>query len=146
LIVFVKLKIFSLDTQVLTSFYCVFAKELIIYIGIFWFYNSALIAKKIAVKELTPDDIGMVDSPFEHINEWESRRIYLPDFKELASTEYQEFPRGRVVYSNVTRKATIYMDSSLFVKKYKRLLINYFDLADCSVTWKKDSHYQVFSY
>jgi hypothetical protein len=137
LIVFVKLKIFSLDTQVLTSFYCVFAKELIIYIGIFWFYNSALIAKKIAVKELTPDDIGMVDSPFEHINEWESR---------LASTEYQEFPRGRVVYSNVTRKATIYMDSSLFVKKYKRLLINHFDLADCSVTWKKDSHYQVFSY
>ncbi len=88
----------------------------------------------------------MVDSPFEHITEWEKHCIYLPDFKELTSSEYQEYPRGRIVYSTVTQKAMIYMDSSLFVKKYKRLLINYFDLADCSVTWKKDSHYQVFSY
>jgi hypothetical protein len=124
----------------------VFAKELIIYIGIFWFYNNALIARKIGVNELTPDDIGMFDSPFQHITEWEERCIYLPDFKELTSTEYQTFPRGRIVYSNVTKKITIYMDSSLFVKNCKTLLINYFDLADCPVVWKKDSHYQVFSY
>jgi hypothetical protein len=88
----------------------------------------------------------MVDSPFEHINEWESRHIYLPDFKELASTEYQEFPRGRVVYSAVTQKATIYMDSSLFVKKHKTVITNYFGLINCAVVWKRDSHYQVFSY
>jgi hypothetical protein len=88
----------------------------------------------------------MVDSPFEHIIEWENRCVYLPNFKELTSTEYQEFPRGRVVYSNITRKAMIYMDSSLFEKKYKTLLINFFELADCPVVWKKDPHYQVFSY
>jgi hypothetical protein len=88
----------------------------------------------------------MVDSPFEHITEWESRHIYLPNFKELASTEYQELPRGRIVYSNVTQKMTIYMDSSLFVKKCKTLLIDYFDLADCPIVWKKDSHYKVFSF
>jgi hypothetical protein len=88
----------------------------------------------------------MVDSPFEHITEWENHCIYLPDFKELTLSEYQEFPRGRAVYSNVTKKTTIYMDSSLFVKKYKTLLVEYFDLADCPVVWKKDSHYQVFSF
>jgi hypothetical protein len=88
----------------------------------------------------------MVDSPFQHITEWENRCIYLPDFKELASTEYQEFPRGRIVYSNVTKKTMIYMDSSLFVKKHKKLIINYFDLVDCPVVWKADSHYKVFSY
>ncbi|MFT4805761.1 MAG: hypothetical protein ACI9YE_002987 [Psychroserpens sp.] len=88
----------------------------------------------------------MLDSPFEHISEWENKCIYLPDFKELASTEYQEFPRGRIVYSTVMQKATIYMDSSLFVKKHKTALIDYFGLVDCPVVWKKDSHYQVFSY
>lgn len=139
-------ELFCRDVAVLLSIYRAITRELIIYVGIFWFYENALIARKIAVNELTPDDIGMVDSPFEHITEWESRHIYLPGFKELVSTEYQEYPRGRVVYSNVTKKTTIYMDSSLFVKKYKTLLIDYFDLADCPVVWKKDSHYQVFSF
>jgi hypothetical protein len=88
----------------------------------------------------------MVDSPFQHITEWESRCIYLPDFNELASTEYQEFPRGRVVYSNVTKMATIYMDSSLFSEQYKESIVRYFNLGDCPIMWKKDSHYKVFRY
>jgi hypothetical protein len=88
----------------------------------------------------------MVDSPFQHITEWESRCIYLPDFKELASTEYQELPRGRIVYSTATKMATIYMDSSLFREKYKEQLVRYFHLAECPIIWKKDSHYKVFSF
>jgi len=47
---------------------------------------------------LAPDEIGMVDSPFQHIKEWENKHIYLPHFKELIASEYQELPRGRVVY------------------------------------------------
>lgn len=121
-------------------------KEFVIYIGIFWFYKNELIARKIAVNELKPDEIGMVDSPFEHITEWEVRSIYLPDFKELVSTEYQQLPRGRVIYSNQTKKATVYMDGSLFTEKYKAQLINYFKLTTCPVIWRKDSHYKVFKY
>ncbi len=103
-----------------------------------------MIAKKVAIDALNPDDIGMVDSPFQHITEWESKNIYLPKFKELIASEYQELPRGRVIYSNVTKKVTIYMDSSLFSLENKKEVINYFNIASSNVVWKKDSHYKIF--
>jgi len=88
----------------------------------------------------------MVDSPFLHITEWESKNIYLPKFKELIASEYQELPRGRVVYSNVKKESTVYMDSSLFVKENKEKLIDYFNITSGNVVWKKDSHYKTYNY
>jgi hypothetical protein len=88
----------------------------------------------------------MVDSPFQHITEWESKHIYLPSFKELIASEYQELPRGRVVCSTLSNKITIYMDSSLFANEYKEQLKSYFNLTDCKIIWKKDSHYEVYSH
>jgi hypothetical protein len=87
----------------------------------------------------------MVDSPFQHITEWEDKQIYSPNFKELIGSEYQELPRGRVVYSPLINRMTIYMDSSLFDNAYKAQLKSYFNLVNCKITWKKDSHYKVYS-
>lgn len=95
---------------------------------------------------MAPDDIGMVDSPFQHITEWENKHIYLPHFKELIASEYQELPRGRVVYSTLANTITIYMDSSLFANVYKEQLKSYFDFTDCKIIWKKDSHYKFYSH
>ena len=88
----------------------------------------------------------MVDSPFQHITEWENNQLYAPNFKELIGSEYQEFPRGRVVYSSVTNRVTVYMDGSLFTSDYKAQLRSYFNLSGCKITWKKDSHYNVYSH
>ncbi|PCH93821.1 MAG: hypothetical protein COB83_13080 [Gammaproteobacteria bacterium] len=107
-----------------------------------------MIAKKVSIDEITPDDIGMIDSPFQHITEWESKNIYLPKYKELIASEYQELPRGRVVYCDLTKKVTVYMDSSLFSLVNKKKVINYFDITNSNVEviWKKDSHYKTYNY
>jgi hypothetical protein len=88
----------------------------------------------------------MIDSPFQHITEWESKNIYLPKFKELIASEYQELPRGRVIYSTKTKKMTVYMDRTLFSLENKKKLINHFNITSDNVLWKKDSHYKTYDY
>jgi hypothetical protein len=63
-------------------------------IGIFWLYKDTLIYKKQLLSETHEDTIGMHDSPFQHILEWEDNQIYLSKHSELLGTEYQELPRG----------------------------------------------------
>ena len=89
--------------------------------------------------------MGLIDSPFQHITEWESHQLYLPEYKELRTSEYQEYPRGRVVFSQQSRRAIIYMDKSLFSAENKQKIKAYFEITDCRVLWKADPHYRVFS-
>jgi len=88
----------------------------------------------------------MVDSPFQHITEWESKNIYLPKFKELIASEYQELPRGRVIYSTKTKKMTVYMDRTLFSLENKKKLINHFNITSDNVLLKKGNHYKTYDY
>ncbi|MUH71458.1 hypothetical protein [Psychrosphaera haliotis] len=118
---------------------------MIIKVGIFWFYQQKLIARSIKSSALAADSMGLIDSPFQHITEWESHQLYLPDYKELRASEYQEYPRGRVVFSQQSRRAIIYMDKSLFSAENKQKIKAYFEITDCLVLWKADPHYRVFS-
>lgn len=119
-------------------------KEHVIRVGIFWFYQDQLIAKSADVAELQVDSVGLIDSPFQHITEWETYQLYLPKFQELSASEYQEYPRGRVVFSETKNRATVYMDRSLFCDAYKQQLKTHFELTNCRITWKADPHYRVF--
>ena len=89
--------------------------------------------------------MGLFDSPVQHVTEWEQRHVYLPRFRELIGSEYQEFPRGRVVYSKALNKAIVYMDKSLFSKSNKDKIKANFRLTECRIAWKADPHYRVFT-
>lgn len=88
--------------------------------------------------------MGLIDSPFQHVTEWEQRQVYMPHFPELNSSEYQEVPRGRVVYSATKQRAIVYMDRSIFNDAYKQKIKTHFDLLNCKVSWKADPHYRIF--
>lgn len=89
--------------------------------------------------------MGLIDSPFQHITEWEQGQVYLPQFRDLSGSEYQECPRGRVVYSKAQNKTIVYMDKSLFSKSNKDEIKAHFGLTECRVAWKADPHYRVFT-
>jgi len=116
------------------------------YIGIFWLYQGTLICKKLPLTESHEDMLGLYDSPFQHIQEWESKNIYLANHPELIGTEYQEIPRGRVVYSNAKKTFTVYADKVCLNKKAKYLIINNFELPSENTLFKSDPHYQTFKY
>jgi hypothetical protein len=116
------------------------------YIGIFWFYQDTLICKKMPLAESQLDSLGFHDSPFQHIQEWEVKTIYLANHPELFGTEYQELPRGRVVYSSKKRMFTVYADKACLTKKAKNKIIEYFNLPKEKTVFRSDPHYQIFEY
>ncbi|MFS1424377.1 hypothetical protein [Shewanella sp. 10N.286.48.B5] len=116
------------------------------FIGIFWFYQGTLICKKLLISESKEDTLGIHDSPFQHIQEWESKNIYLASHPELLGTEYQELPRGRVVYSSRKKAFTVYGDKACLTKKAKIIIINNFKLPTENTLFKSDPHYQIFKY
>ncbi len=90
-------------------------------IGIFWFYDNKVIgvAHDFSLKEA--DSIGLIDSKYTHVDYWEILRRQLPELKDK---EYEQLPRGRVIFDTNKNKAIIYLDKTFSVHdKFHRTLI-----------------------
>ncbi|MEC9430919.1 MAG: hypothetical protein VX781_16150, partial [Pseudomonadota bacterium] len=71
--------------------------------------------------------------------------LYLPEFPTLMNSEYQMFPRGRVLFEKRCATFKIFADSTIIKNKYSRkLIIDAFSLQDEKCKWKRDTHYAVF--
>lgn len=70
-------------------------------IGIFWFYDNKVIgvAHDFSLKEA--DSIGLINSKYTHVDYWEILRRQLPELKDK---EYEQLPRGRVIFDTNKKK------------------------------------------
>ena len=116
------------------------------HIGIFWLYQNTIVAKSLLAKNVNADSLGLRDVAFQHIDVWENERIYMPTFPELIGSEYQEFPRGRVIYSNKKNKFIIYADRACLTEQVKKEILFRFNLQQVReenrVTYRLDPHYR----
>ena len=55
--------------------------------------------------------------------------------------EYEEIPRGRVIFNIKMNQTIVYMDAKLFKKPIAQKVASFFDLDFEQVKWKKDPHY-----
>lgn len=55
--------------------------------------------------------------------------------------EYEQIPRGRLLYSTKQNKHIIYMDKTLFEPNVKQKIAEFFDFNSKLSVWKKDPHY-----
>ena len=115
------------------------------YVGIFWFYSAQMIYKSVLVETLKPDSLGLIDSPYLHITEWELNQIYLPKFPELCGTEYQELPRGRVIFDQNSQVFKVILDKDIFTKRKVVIIQSCFGLNHSRVEYHADPHYKTFS-
>lgn len=116
-----------------------------IYLGIFWFYGEQLIGKKMSCP-LAPNNENqtlLLDSPFQHITEWEINHLYLAKYPELLATEYQSLPRGRALFSIKKNCFYVYMDRTLFNQHCKNEIKLFYQI-NKKIIFKSDEHYQVF--
>ena len=114
-------------------------------VGIFWCYRWQVIAKSIPVTDATCDSLGRVDTAFSHLTEWETNRIYLPRHKMLLGTEYQQFPRGRVIYDTHQETFSLFADKSIITDTPLRLkVLEQFRLLKYSRIWRSDPHYAIY--
>ncbi len=110
-------------------------------IGIFWIYRDTIVGKARNLEECHENISGLLDSPDEHSHLWESIPGFTILFPELSNVEYQEVPRGRVIYSTEKNQTIVYMDKLLHSKEKKRIIIDFFQLQQNSTIWKTDLHY-----
>lgn len=78
--------------------------------------------------------------------EWRQLRVSGLDRKGLpraiASHEYEEFPRGRIVYESRPRLFIIYADRKLFNPEIIGKIVERFALQDEIWTVRSDAHYR----
>lgn len=108
-------------------------------IGIFWHWNNKVIGIAHVFNLGDADSIGLIDSPYTHIEYWKNMQSVYP---ELRHYEYEQIPRGRVIFDANKEKAIVYMDKKLFNKVIATKIYDFFDIDSESAIPRKDPHYR----
>ena len=117
-------------------------------LGIFWCVAGILVIDR------SPMDEGerygdCLTHAGGHYDRWENwralgaerlRSIGFPDCIE--STEYEEWPRGRIVYETLAKRFVLYADRRLQKPSIIDALKRAFGLLEAEVTVMSDSHYR----
>jgi hypothetical protein len=120
------------------------------YVGPYWFVQDSsgsigLIAHRCALAEA--EKYGdYLTCPHGHYDLWESWRTGAAPEGMTAivrDAEYEEWPRGRVVFNFVQRRFTIHGDRQVFEHELQNRVMEYFGIpADADVEFTRDGHYQ----
>lgn len=108
-------------------------------IGIFWYVEKQVIGIAHFFQHTAADSLGLIDSQYTHIDYWQQLQQRMP---QLQIWEYEDLPRGRVIYNCLSNKTMIYMDAKLFKQCIAHQITDFFQLDFESVVWKKDPHYR----
>ena len=112
------------------------------YIGIFWIYNSQIYLKSIDKNEIKAINC-FIDSDFSHYKTWDDISLQHKDFYLY---EYEDIPRGRVVYSVEKQIVIIYANDNIVISDEARsLIIDRFKLKTKKVIFKYDEHYGILN-
>jgi hypothetical protein len=106
-------------------------------IGIFWWFAGRLLASVCRVEEGDAAG-GTVDSKFAHVETWPVLQKCHP---ELRAMEYEDVPRGRVVYLQRSKRFRVLMDKVLFKSHIKVEILEKFGLPKSRTKFLKDQHY-----
>ena len=117
-------------------------------VGIFWNVLGVLVVDRSTLDEAEPygECITHAAGHYDRWQEWQmlggSQRTKAgyPDL--IASTEYDEWPRGRIVYEVPARCFIIYADRRLQQPDVITALKSIFGLDQSNVIVRSDSHYQ----
>lgn len=122
------------------------------HVGIFWFVRDGARVMMIADKTpLTGAEIygDFLTHPTSHYDFWESLRRKGPGGLKAAGLpdapawyEYEDFPRGRVVYSRVISRFTVYVDARLKAAEIIEEILTTFGLSGKDHVIDGDPHYR----
>jgi hypothetical protein len=110
-------------------------------IGVFWVYQHTVFGKRAPIEAGEEAVKGMVDSPYDHVDVWETDTDYRRNFPELVQAEYQQIPRGRVLYQTGKGVPVVYLDSTLNTPPVRELIARFFEFPVEQASWQKDAHY-----
>jgi hypothetical protein len=106
-------------------------------LGIFWSFKGRLLRAQTRLEDGidAPDAINAKD---DHVTFWPVLQRGHPDLRNL---EYEDVPRGRVVFMKKPKKFLVYMDKKLHKPTVKKLIMAEFHLPETTTVFRTDSHY-----
>lgn len=109
-------------------------------IGVFWIYKSQIYLKLIKIDKVKAIN-GFIDSDFSHYQVWDEISLQNKDFYQY---EYEDVPRGRVVFDVENTQYLIYSNNDI-INSYesKEVIIKAFDLKENNILFKYDAHYKI---
>ena len=117
-------------------------------VGIFWRVGETLVIDRSTLDEAEPygDCTTHAAGHYERWQEWQAlgaSRLVSRGYPALiASTEYDDWPRGRIVYETLVKRFVLYADRRLQTPAVIKALKEAFDLTGCSVMVMSDLHYR----
>jgi hypothetical protein len=119
-------------------------------VGIFWRVNDVLVIDRSTLDEAEPygDCLTHAAGHYERWQEWQAlgmARLAAHGFPEgIAWTEYDEWPRGRIVYLTPAQRFILYADRRLQKAAIINAVKTAFGLknAEVEVSVRSDSHYR----
>src|SRR5436190_755945 len=106
-------------------------------IGIFWVFRGKVLAATAPLEDGAPSAESL-DSPHDHVRVWPTLQQKNP---ALRSLEYEEIPRGRIVFIKRTKQFHVYADKALHTPTVKRLILATFQIPRARAVFLGDSHY-----
>ena len=107
-------------------------------VGIFWIRNTGQTIDFPKPLNTIHGVSNFFDSPDTHYNMWNRVRTTFPEF---AGKEYEEVPRGRVIFDGNSQRFKVYVPSDLVNTIIKNNIISGFGLPVAKVDFIGDSHY-----
>lgn len=120
-------------------------------IGIYWVHDGRVVGHSCLLDEAEVGIPGLLDSPFTHIDAWPSVRAQnrLP-----SHLEYDDLPRGRVMYQRDRNKWVVYGDGELLGcssqqgptpagSAVRQAIADLFGFEPGDAIWRHDPHYTV---
>jgi len=117
-------------------------------VGIFWRVNAVLVIDRSILDEAERygDCITHAAGHYERWQEWQALgivRLKSTGYPDLIwSSEYDQWPRGRIVYEMPTRRFVLYADRRLQKPGVIDALKTAFGLNEAEVIVTSDSHYR----
>ena len=106
-------------------------------IGIFWVFEGRLLKASSPVAAGIDSPVS-VDSRYDHIAFWSVLQI-----RNLAlrSLQYDQVPRGRILFLKEKGRFCVYMDKKLRTARIKRMILEAFALPAGKTVFITDGHY-----
>mgnify|MGYP000141191908 CR=1 FL=1 len=106
-------------------------------VGLFWGYQKRLYTHIVEVEQGRDDGV-FVNGLYDHVDFWPH---LVRKHRELGLFEYEDLPRGRVIYCKETPCYRIICDKKLRTESYTQQIIDMFELVDVALEFMLDLHY-----
>lgn len=109
--------------------------------GIFWVFNSKPFGLLSCQQKESADSLGLIDSEFQHVRDWEKAKKKAGLSDVLANKEYDEILRGRLIFDTQQNRYFVYSDLDQLLPSLRDTIKNWAAINGAKISWRHDVHY-----